>query len=129
MTELPQSRPSLPRYGDNTLSDLTTSVLAALGVRDEPNPLRLPPTDRVCLLIVDGLGWELLREHPAAAPFLSELAIAGLPLMAGFPATTATSLASLGTGRPSRPARPVRLPGGRAGRGQAAQRPALGQAR
>ena len=100
MTELPQSRPSLPRYGDNTLSDLTTSVLAALGARNEPNPLRLPPADRVCLLVVDGLGWELLREHPAAAPFLSELAIAGLPLMAGFPATTATSLASLGTGRP-----------------------------
>ena len=54
----------------------------------------------MCLLVVDGLGWELLREYPAAAPFLSELAVAGRPLMAGFPATTATSLASLGTGRP-----------------------------
>jgi hypothetical protein len=31
---------------------------------------------------------------------LSELAVAGRPLTAGFPATTATSLASLGTGRP-----------------------------
>jgi hypothetical protein len=52
------------------------------------------------VLVVDGLGWELLREHPAAAPFLSELGVAGRALMAGFPATTATSLASLGTGRP-----------------------------
>src|SRR5262249_34369113 len=36
----------------------------------------------------------------AAAPFLSELARAGRPLTAGFPAMTATSLGSLGTGRP-----------------------------
>ncbi len=50
--------------------------------------------------MVDGLGWELLREHPAAAPFLSELAIAGRALTAGFPATTVTSLTSLGTGLP-----------------------------
>ena len=49
---------------------------------------------------MDGLGWELLRDHPAAAPFLSELALRGGPLAAGFPSTTVTSLASLGTGRP-----------------------------
>jgi hypothetical protein len=100
MTELPKSRPTLPRYGDNTLSDLATSVLASLGARGEANPLGLSPAERACLLVIDGLGWELLREHPAAAPFLSELAVSGRPLMAGFPATTATSLASLGTGLP-----------------------------
>jgi hypothetical protein len=50
--------------------------------------------------VIDGLGWELLREHPAAAPFLSELAMSGRPLTAGFPATTVTSLSSLGTGMP-----------------------------
>jgi len=50
--------------------------------------------------VVDGLGWELLRDHPAAAPFLSELAVNAAPLTAGFPATTVTSLSSLGTGRP-----------------------------
>ena len=100
ITDLPTSLPSLPRYGESSLPDLSTSVLASLGVAKEPNPLQLPDADRVCLLVVDGLGWELLREHPAAAPFLSELAVAGRPLTAGFPATTATSLASLGTGRP-----------------------------
>jgi Type I phosphodiesterase / nucleotide pyrophosphatase len=100
MTELPESMPALPQYGAAALSDLASSVLAALGTPDEANPLGLPSADRVCLLVVDGLGWELLREHPAAAPFLSELAVAGRPLTAGFPATTATSLASLGTGRP-----------------------------
>jgi hypothetical protein len=100
LEDLPTTLPSLPRYGESSLSDLTPSILASLGAAKEPNPLGLPPADRVCLLVVDGLGWELLREHPAAAPFLSELAVAGRPLSAGFPATTATSLASLGTGRP-----------------------------
>src|SRR5215470_7382032 len=100
VTDLPASLQSLPRYGESTLADLACSVLASLGVGAEPNPLQLPPADRACLLLVDGLGWELLREHPAAAPFLSELAVTARPLAAGFPATTATSLASLGTGRP-----------------------------
>ena len=100
MTERPGSMPSLPQYGSGALPDLASSVLAALGVPGEACPLGLPPADRVCRLVIDGLGWELLRAHPAAAPFLSELAVSGRPLTAGFPATTATSLASLGTGRP-----------------------------
>jgi hypothetical protein len=86
----------VPRYGAETLSDLPESVLAALGLPEAGNVLDLPASQRVCLLIVDGLGWELLRAHPAETPFLSELA--GRPLAAGFPATTATSLGSLGTG-------------------------------
>ncbi len=92
--------PVLPRYGESTLSDLAASLLASLGVAGEDNPLGLPPTARACLLVVDGLGWELLRDQPASAPFLSELAVNGAPLTAGFPATTVTSLSSLGTGRP-----------------------------
>jgi len=100
LTDLPASLPSLPAYGESSLADLALSLLAALGVPGEPNRLRLQAADRVCVLVVDGLGWELLRGHPAAAPFLSELAVSGRPLTAGFPAMTATSLASLGTGRP-----------------------------
>ncbi|HKR68446.1 MAG TPA: alkaline phosphatase family protein [Streptosporangiaceae bacterium] len=92
--------PTLPRYSESSLDALATSVLACLGVPGEANPLQLPPAERVCLLVVDGLGWELLSAHPAAAPFLSELAMTAAPLTAGFPATTATSLGSLGTGRP-----------------------------
>lgn len=100
VTDLPASLPSLPRYGESTLADLASSVLASLGVPGAPNPLLLAPADRVCLLVIDGLGWELLREHQAAAPFLSELSMGGRTLTAGFPATTATSLASLGTALP-----------------------------
>jgi Type I phosphodiesterase / nucleotide pyrophosphatase len=92
--------PVIPRYGESTLADLATSVLASLGVGGEANPLGLPAAGRACLLVIDGMGWELLRANPAAAPFLSELARAGRPLAAGFPATTVTSLSSLGTGRP-----------------------------
>ena len=92
--------PTLPRYAESSLDALATSILASLGVPDEPNPLGLASAERVCLLLIDGLGWELLRAHPAAAPFLSEIAMNAAPLTAGFPATTATSLGSLGTGRP-----------------------------
>jgi hypothetical protein len=99
MTAQPAVAPTLPRYGEASLADLASSLLASLGAGDL-NPLDLPPASRACLLVVDGLGWELLRDHPAAAPFLSELATTGRPLTAGFPATTVTSLASLGTGRP-----------------------------
>ena len=89
-----------PRYGECSLADLATSVLASLGVPGEANPLGLASVRRACLLVIDGLGWELLRQHPAAAPFMSELAMSGRPLTAGFPATTVTSLSSLGTGLP-----------------------------
>jgi hypothetical protein len=100
MTDEPRTTLMLPSYGEGTLADLASSLLASLGLVREPNPLALPETGRACLLIVDGLGWELLRDHPAAAPFLSELAFSGRSLTAGFPSTTVTSLASLGTGRP-----------------------------
>jgi len=100
MTAEPMTSATVPDYGEGTLPDLATSLIASLGVGDAPNPLGLVPARRACLLIVDGLGWELLRAHQAAAPFLSELTTAGRALTAGFPATTVTSLSSLGTGLP-----------------------------
>jgi hypothetical protein len=100
LTNLPTTPPMVPRYGESSLADLGSSVLASLGVAGEANPLQLADAERVCLLVVDGMGWELLRGHPAASPFLSELAVSGRLLTAGFPAMTATSMVSLGTGRP-----------------------------
>jgi hypothetical protein len=90
--------PPVPVYGSSSLADLAGSVLAALGVRGEADTLGLPELPRACVLLVDGLGWEQLREHAELAPFLSSLA--GRPITAGFPATTVASLASMGTGRP-----------------------------
>jgi hypothetical protein len=102
MTLEPRHSPIVPSYGTATLADLSSSILASLDPKAPPeqNVLGLAPAQRACLLIVDGLGWELLRAHPAVAPFLSELARNSRPITAGFPATTVTSLGSLCTGRP-----------------------------
>src|ERR671922_2981429 len=92
--------PPLPRYGEASLADLLPSLLAALDVPGARNPLGLEPTRRACLLVVDGLGWELLLANRTSAPFLAAAAERAEPLTTGFPATTATSPASIGTGRP-----------------------------
>jgi Type I phosphodiesterase / nucleotide pyrophosphatase len=102
MTPEPRRPPTVPAYGAASLPDLSSSILASLDPESPSaqNVIGLEPTQRACLLIVDGLGWEQLRDHPAASPFLSELTLNSRPITAGFPATTVTSLASLGTGRP-----------------------------
>jgi hypothetical protein len=93
-------RPPLPQYREASLAELASSLLAALGSRRFTNPLDLEPARHICLLVVDGLGWELLKEHRRLTPFLTPLVLRGRPLTAPFPATTATSLASIATGRP-----------------------------
>jgi hypothetical protein len=98
--EAGDQEPLLPAYGQSTLADLSTALLASLGVPGADNVLGLPQARRACLLVVDGLGWDLLRAHRSAAPFLAGLMETGCWLSAGFPSTTVTSLTSLGTGRP-----------------------------
>lgn len=89
-----------PRYGVGSLADLVPSILGTMGVPGETNRLglALDGIDRVCVLMVDGLGAELLAANPDAAPFLTSAA--PTVLTAGFPSTTATSLSSLGSGLP-----------------------------
>ena len=89
---------TVPAYGRGSLSDLLPSVLASIGVAEEPGVLELPDAARAVVLLVDGLGAELLRRHADEAPFLS--ALAPRAITAGFPSTTVTSLASFGTGLP-----------------------------
>ncbi|MFV2119822.1 alkaline phosphatase family protein [Streptomyces sp. Act-28] len=96
----------VPAYGSGSLADLLPTLAAGLGVPGfEPRIAELTPADRVCVFLIDGLGWEQIRAHPAEAPFLASLLDSsrggtGRPLTAGFPATTATSLGSVGTGLP-----------------------------
>jgi hypothetical protein len=90
--------PSLPRYGTRSLGELVPSLLSSLGLDGFANPLAIEPAGRICLILVDGLGWELLRANHGVAPFLNS--IAREPLTSGFPATTAASLGSLATGVP-----------------------------
>lgn len=79
-----------------TIAEVVPSLLSGLDVPGADNTLDLPSARRVVLLLVDGLGQDLLLEHAEHAPFLSGLP--GREINAGFPSTTATSLASIGTG-------------------------------
>jgi hypothetical protein len=93
------TQPLLPEYGTRSLAEVLPALLGALG---EPAPVSGPviePVRAAALLLVDGLGSALLRDHAADAPFLAGLTDAG-PLTVGFPSSTSISLASLGTGLP-----------------------------
>lgn len=90
----------LPEYGSGALTDVVPSALAALGRAGWRDVLTLPPAASYVVLLVDGLGWNLLTRHAEDAPYLASLADHGRPITAGVPSTTATSLTSLGTGMP-----------------------------
>src|SRR6185436_4234294 len=89
-------QPVLPDYGGACLTSLAPALLAR---RPEP---WLPPVataaDQIVLLVIDGLGWEQLRERPHLAPTLT--AMTGGPITTVVPSTTATALTSIATGRP-----------------------------
>lgn len=91
--------PVLPAYGERSLAEVLPALLSALGVPGPAPALAIEPVRAAALLLVDGLGTELLRQHAADAPFLAGLSDVG-PLTAGFPSSTSISLASLGTGLP-----------------------------
>ncbi|MEC3981367.1 alkaline phosphatase family protein [Amycolatopsis sp. H20-H5] len=78
------------------LGQVVPSVLSALGASEFANSLAVPETSKACVLLIDGLGWELLAAHAEDAPVLTELA--KCPLRVGFPATTAAGVAAIGTG-------------------------------
>ncbi len=90
--------PAPPLYGASTVADVMTSAAAALGVEGFTNTLALPPSRRVAVVMVDGLGMPLLRKYAAHAPYLRESLDSARVLSSAFPSTTAASLASLGTG-------------------------------
>jgi hypothetical protein len=96
-----------PDYPGGSLAEVMPSVAAALGVEDFADSLEIGTAGsagtgdrlgRAIVLLVDGLGWELLLANLDCAPFLASLVPAGRSLTVGFPSTTATSMASLGTG-------------------------------
>lgn len=90
----------VPRYGRASLADLLPSILGAMGAPGIRGPIDLQPAERVCLLLVDGLGLHLLERHRAEAPFIAGLLDSAILLDAAFPTSTAVSLCSLSTGLP-----------------------------
>lgn len=93
--DVPQPDPDLPH-----LADVVPSVLAAMGAgafTSATAAIALPsPVRGACVLLIDGLGAELLDAHAADAPVLTQLR--SQTLQVGFPATTAAGLAAIGTG-------------------------------
>lgn len=97
-----------PEYGTRTLGDVLPSVAAGLaaGGSAVAGSDRLGLADalggarRVAVLLVDGLGADLLRAHATTAPTLTALARPLGDLQAPCPSTTPVSLTSLGTGLP-----------------------------
>ncbi len=101
-----------PAYQDRSLADVLPAVAGALGVgqifvdgidgvdgvgAEGPAGLQLPEASHYVVFLVDGMGYELLRDHPAEAPYLHSLIDGSEPATVGVPSTTATSLTSLGT--------------------------------
>ncbi|SFK61176.1 alkaline phosphatase family protein [Geodermatophilus ruber] len=98
-----------PAYEAATLADVLPGVAAALGVPVPrgglpPDPLGLAAAlggaRRVAVLLVDGLGADLVRAHADLAPTLAALAAPAGDISAPCPSTTPVSLTTLGTGLP-----------------------------
>jgi hypothetical protein len=102
----------LPDYGSGSLADVLPAVLRGLGVDDASESavgdqvtasgagLALDVSDRVVLVLVDGLGADALAAHATDAPVMSELRQrpASRTITSVFPTTTPIALTSLGTG-------------------------------
>ncbi|MCR1160431.1 alkaline phosphatase family protein [Paenarthrobacter sp. UW852] len=98
--------PAPPLFGTKSIAEVLTSSAAALGLSGFTNQLQLPASQRVCVVLADGLGRSLLKQKASHTPFLRSVIAGGqrnVPqwIDSAFPSTTAASLASLGTGLPA----------------------------
>src|SRR5690606_780176 len=85
---------TLGRFG---IHEVLSSVAGAMAVPGFDDVMGLPAAERYVVLVVDGMGRELLDEHADLAPFLSGLTgVEGV--LSPVPSTTSVSLTSLGTG-------------------------------
>ncbi|GAB3049290.1 alkaline phosphatase family protein [Intrasporangium mesophilum] len=89
-------------WSRGTLASVLPSVAEGLGVpryagRDV---FGLPAVPRTVVVLVDGLGFDQLRQRSGHAPFLRSHLDRAARVPCGFPTTTATSMGSFGTGLP-----------------------------
>jgi len=89
--------PLLAEYDGPNVCGIIPALLA--GSHPEPPawfPAPVIGAETVVLLVLDGLGWEQLRDRPEVAPTLSSMV--GGPITTVAPSTTATALTSIATG-------------------------------
>lgn len=107
MTDLARLGLVLPSYDGLGLGAVLPACADVLGVRisvagidgaTRRAQLGLPPAERVCVVLVDGMGQQLLEERADQAPFMRGLLPSARVLTAGFPSTTAASIGLFGTG-------------------------------
>ncbi len=97
----------LPTYDASGLAGVLPAVARSLGMSEPEGGhlasrdlLDLLPARRSVVVLIDGMGDDLLRQRGGHAPFLRALLPTGRRLSAGFPSTTATSMGTFGTGLP-----------------------------
>jgi predicted AlkP superfamily pyrophosphatase or phosphodiesterase len=91
----------VPAYQSTTLGELMPSIGAHVGVPGcTEDAYGLPQSARYVVVLIDGLGWNLLRRGILAAPFFASLLGGAQPITSAVPSTTVTSLGSFGTGQP-----------------------------
>ena len=81
------------------LAALSNSIFSSLQVSGAENELGIDqnPGARECLLLIDGMGADLIAKYGSEFPIFKELnSLTNLD--SHFPSTTATNLSSLGTG-------------------------------
>lgn len=102
MTKVSDEQPLEPIVPDYAGANVRGIIPAILGPvswkRSLPDwmPAMLAEADQIVLLVVDGLGWDQLRDHAHIAPTIA--ALDGRAITTVAPTTTATALTSIATG-------------------------------
>lgn len=94
--------PRAPEWSAGSLASVLPAVGARLGILRYAglDLFGLPEARRTVVVLVDGLGDDLLRQRAGHAPFLRSRLPTARRVPCGFPTTTATSMGSFGTGLP-----------------------------
>ena len=97
-----------PDHGGMCLDGVLPAAAEVLGLDPGPDDLPgrgaaarfgLAGAPRVCVVLVDGMGLDLVTDRKAHAPFLRARLADARALTSSVPSTTATSMGLLGTGR------------------------------
>ena len=91
--------PIIPDYAGANVRGIVPALLGPASWRSglpDWMPEPVARADSVVLLVLDGLGWDQLQDHPEELPTVSSMV--GGPIHTVAPTTTATALTSIATG-------------------------------